>query len=316
MTNKVQLPKFSLMPTNLLSTSAATSFGGVVQEYFWNWENQQLRVVYETLGKGSPLLLLPSFSSVSTRSEIGELAKLLAPNFQVLAIDWPGFGESSRPSLNYRPEIYQQFLEDFVKAVFNAPITVVAAGHAASYVLQLAVKQQAAFSQIVLLGPTWRGPLPTMGASQQIAGMVRELVRSPIVGQALYKLNTTQSFLSFMYRRHVFTDAAKITPSFIEKKWHTTQQPGARFASAAFVTGNLDAVHKQSDFLELVQSLTIPLMVVIGESSPPKSREEMNALVALPGVRSVVIPGSLGLHEEYPAVVLEAVQDFLFSPKN
>jgi pimeloyl-ACP methyl ester carboxylesterase len=119
-----------------------------------------------------------------------------------------------------------------------------------------------------------------------------------------------------MYRRHVFTDAAKITPSFIEKKWQTTQQPGARFASAAFVTGNLDAVHEQSDFLELVQSLTVPLMVVVGESSSPKSREEMNALVALPGVRSVVIPGSLGLHEEYPAVVLEAVQDFLFSSEN
>ncbi len=301
------------MSTNLLSTPAAIGFGGVVQEYLWNFENQQLRVVYETLGKGSPLLLLPSFSSVSTRLEMGELAKLLAPNFQVVSLDWPGFGESSRPSLNYRPEIYQQFLEDFVKAVFNTPITAIAAGHAASYVLQLAVKQSAAFSKIILLAPTWRGPLPTMGASQQIAGMVRELVRSPILGQALYKLNTAPSLLSFMYRRHVFTDAAKITPSFIEKKWHTTQQPGARFASAAFVTGNLDAVHEQSDFLELVQSLTVPLMVVIGESSPPKSREEMNALVALPGVRSVVIPGSLGLHEEYPAVVLEAAQDFLFS---
>ena len=152
-----------------------------------------------------------------------------------------------------------------------------------------------------------------MGASQQIAGIVRGLVRSPILGQALYKLNTTPSFLSLMYRRHVFTDAAKITPSFIEKKWHTTQQPGARFASAAFVTGNLDAVHEQSDFLELVQSLTVPLMVVIGESSPPKSREEMNALATLPGVKSVVIPGSLGLHEEYPEVVLKVIQDFLFS---
>ncbi|MDF5736816.1 MULTISPECIES: alpha/beta fold hydrolase [unclassified Nostoc] len=304
------------MPTNLLSTSAAIGFGGVVQEYLWNWENQQLRVVYETLGKGSPLLLLPAFSTVSTRLEMGELAKLLAPHFQVVALDWPGFGQSSRPSLNYRPQIYQQFLEDFVKAIFNTPITVVAAGHAASYVLQLAGKQPAVLSRIVLLAPTWRGPLPTMGASQQIAGIVRELVRSPILGQALYKLNTTQSFLSFMYRRHVFTDAAKITPSFIEKKWHITQQPGARFASAAFVTGNLDAVHKQSDFLELVQSLTVPLMVVIGESSPPKSREEMNALVALPGVRSVVVPGSLGLHEEYPAVVLEAVENFLLFSEN
>ncbi|BAZ49520.1 alpha/beta hydrolase fold protein [Nostoc sp. NIES-4103] len=303
------------MSTNLLSTSATVGFGGVIQEYLWNCENQQLRVVYETLGKGSPLLLLPAFSSVSMRSEMGELARLLAPHFQVVAVDWPGFGESSRPSLNYRPEIYQQFLSDFIPAVFNTAITVVAAGHAASYVLQVAVKQPAIFSRIVLLAPTWRGPLPTMGATPEIAGIVRGLVRSQIIGQALYKLNTVPSFLSFMYRRHVFADAARmLTPSFIEKKWQTTQQPGARFASAAFVTGNLDAVREQSDFLALVRSLSVPLMVVIGESSPPKSREEMNAIAALPKVKSVVIPGSLGLHEEYPAEVLDAVGDFLFSP--
>jgi pimeloyl-ACP methyl ester carboxylesterase len=149
------------MSTNLLSTSDAVGFGGVVQEYLWNWQNQQLRVVYETLGKGSPLLLLPAFSSVSTRLEMGELARLLAPNFQVIAVDWPGFGESSRPSLDYRPEIYQQFLEDFVNAIFKTPITVMAAGHASTYVLKLAVKQPTAFSKIVLLAPTWRGPLPT-----------------------------------------------------------------------------------------------------------------------------------------------------------
>ncbi|OUL18899.1 alpha/beta hydrolase [Nostoc sp. RF31YmG] len=299
------------MSTNLLSTDDAVGFGGVVQEFLWNWENQTLKVVYETLGQGSPLLLLPAFSSVSSREEMGELARLLAPHFQVVAVDWPGFGESSRPSLDYRPELYEQFLADFVQSVFNTAINVLAAGHAASYVLKLAVKQPAAFAKIVLVAPTWRGPLPTMGANPQVAGMVRGLVRSPIVGQFLYKLNTLPSFLNFMYRRHVFVDAARLTPSFMEKKWQTTQKPGARFASAAFVTGNIDAVHEQSDFLGLVQSLSVPLMVIIAESSPPKSKAEMEAIAALLGVSSVVLPGSLGLHEEYPAEVLEAVLPFL-----
>ncbi|OUL19951.1 alpha/beta hydrolase [Nostoc sp. 106C] len=299
------------MSTNLLSTDDAVGFGGVVQEFLWNWENQTLKVVYETLGQGSPLLLLPAFSSVSSREEMGELARLLAPHFQVVAVDWPGFGESSRPSLDYRPELYEQFLADFVQSVFSTAINVLAAGHAASYVLKLAVKQPAAFAKIVLVAPTWRGPLPTMGANPQVAGMVRGLVRSPIVGQFLYKLNTLPSFLNFMYRRHVFVNEARLTPSFMEKKWQTTQKPGARFASAAFVTGNIDAVHEQSDFLGLTQSLSVPLMVIIAESSPPKSKAEMEAMAALLGVSSVILPGSLGLHEEYPAEVLEAVLPFL-----
>lgn len=297
--------------TNLLSNAAVVGFGGVVQKYSWNWQNQEVGVVYETLGQGSQILLLPAFSSVSTRVEMGELARLLAPYFQVVAVDWPGFGESSRPNLDYNPKLYQQFLADFVKSIFNNTIIVVAAGHAAGYVLQLAQKEPTAFSKIVLLAPTWRGPLPTMGASQEIGSMVRGLVRSPIIGQVLYQLNTTPSFLSFMYRRHVYADAANITPAFIDKKWQTTQQSGARFASAAFVTGNTDTVGNQSDFLSLVRSLSVPLMVVIGESCPPKSRSEMDALAALPGVSSALIPGSLGLHEEYPTLVSEAVLPFL-----
>ncbi|WP_017655620.1 alpha/beta fold hydrolase [Fortiea contorta] len=286
-------------------------FGGVVKEYLWNWQTQQLRLVYEILGQGAPLLLLPAFSSVSTRGEMGELAKLLAPHFQVVAVDWPGFGESDRPSLDYSPALYQQFLADFIKSVFNQAIVVLAAGHAAGYVLQLAQQQPTTFSKIVLVAPTWRGPLPTMGASEQIAGMVRNLVRSPIIGPILYQLNTTPSFLSFMYRRHVYADAAKVTPAFIDEKWQTTQQLGARFGSAAFVTGNIDTIHQQSEFLELGRSLTVPLLVLIGKSSPPKSRSEMDALAALPGVKSTLIPGSLGLHEEYPNLVAEAVLPFL-----
>ena len=303
------------MSTDLLSASPNIGIGGVVQEYIWSSENQQIRVVYETLGKGSPLLLLPAFSTVSMRSEMGEIGKLLSPYFQVVAVDWPGFGQSSRPAVKYRPAIYHQFLENFVTSVFNTPVAVVAAGHSGAYVLQLAKENPTVFSRIVLVAPTWRGPLPTMGANQQIAGIVRDLVRSPILGQVLYKLNTTPSFLSLMYRRHVYVDAAKLTSSFIQHKWRNTQQPGARFAPAAFVTGNLDAINNQADFLALAENLSIQLMVIIGESSPPKSRAEMDALAALPGVQTVILPGSLGMHEEYPAAVVEVVRDFLLDTK-
>ncbi|ARV60676.1 alpha/beta hydrolase [Nostocales cyanobacterium HT-58-2] len=301
------------MSTNLFSTSTHSEIGGVVQEYFWKWENQQLRIVYENLGQGSQLLLLPAFSTVSMRSEMGEIGKLLSPNFQVVAVDWPGFGESSRLAVNYGPALYQQFLEDFVTSKLKTPVPVVAAGHSAAYVLQLANKIPSAFSRIVLVAPTWRGPLRVMGLNQQITGTVRELVRSPFVGQLLYKLNTLPSFLRFMYRRHVYVDQAKLTPDFIQHKWRNTQQPGGRYAPAAFVTGTLDAVDNQADFLALVRGLSVPLMVVIGESSPSKSRAEMDAVTALPGVQRVVLPGSLGMHEEYPQAVVEAVQDFLLN---
>ncbi len=299
------------MSTSVFFAPTIAGIGGAVQEYQWVWKGQQLKIVYETLGKGAPVLLLPAFSTVSTREEMGGLAELLSPQLQVLAVDWPGFGQSSRLPLDYQPALYHQFLSDFVNSVFHTPVAVVAAGHATGYVMQLAVTQPEIFAKIVLVAPTWRGPLPTMGANRHMAGTVRQAVRSPLVGQALYKLNTTPSFLRFMYQSHVYTDAAKLTLGFIQHKWQITQQPGARFAPAAFVTGNLDPVQNRADFLAWFQPPPVPVLVAIGEQSPPKSRAEMEAVAALPEVRSRLLPGSLGLHEEYPAELAAAVLPFL-----
>ena len=293
-------------------TKSNSGYPVAVQEYLWHWKETPIKVVYETIGKGTPVLLLPAFSTVSTREEMRPLAELLTPNFQVVSVDWPGFGDSSRPRTEYEPTLYHQFLTDFVEAIFPSPVAVVAAGHAAGYVMALAQSKPNVWSKIVLAAPTWRGPLPTMSKQQSgWHGIVRELVRSPILGQFLYKLNTAPSFLSFMYQRHVYADAAKVTPDFIQNKWQVTQQPGARYGSAAFVTGGLDPAKVRSEFTDNFQQLAMPVMVVIAENAPPKSKAEMEVLAELPGVESRVIPGSLGMHEENAADLANAIKSFL-----
>lgn len=282
-----------------------------VKEYLWKWDQQTFSVTYETLGQGSPVLLLPAFSTVSSRSEVQEIAFCLAAQHQAVTLDWLGFGQSERPSLDYKPTLFHHLLQDFVTDVFSEPVAIVAAGHATGYVLQLAQQKPQNCSRIVLVAPTWRGPLPTMGASQSVAGAVRQLVRSPLLGQAFYKLNTTPSFLSWMYRRHVYSDATKLTPEFIDRKHQITQQPGARFAPAAFVTGAIDPVKSRDDFLAWFQALSTPVMVVIGEQAPPKSKAEMEVLAELPGVQVKRLPGTLGLHEEFAAEVAELILPFL-----
>jgi pimeloyl-ACP methyl ester carboxylesterase len=293
-----------------MALATDSCIGGIVQKYLWNWEGKPVTVVYETLGEGTPMLLLPAFSTVSTRGEMRKIAERLSSQFQVTSLDWPGLGQSDRPPLNYSATLYHQFLQDFVTDVLDSPTTVIAAGHAAGYAMQLAQTMPQSVSRIVLVAPTWRGPLPTMGANSQLSGRVRQLVRSPLVGQALYKLNTTPSFLRLMYKRHVYVDDTQLTPEFIAEKWQITQQPGARYAPAAFVTGALDPVQERPDFLAYFQSLPVPVMVIIGEKVPPKSREEMDALSQFAGVQTAILPGSLGMHEEYAQAVTDVVLNF------
>jgi pimeloyl-ACP methyl ester carboxylesterase len=102
-----------------------------------------------------------------------------------------------------------------------------------------------------------------------------------------------------MYRRHVYVDETRLTPEFMQQKYETTQQPGARFAPAAFVTGTLDPMTNGEEFLQIGQSISIPVMITIGEQSPPQSKAEMEALAKLSNIQSVMLPGTLGMHEEY-----------------
>jgi pimeloyl-ACP methyl ester carboxylesterase len=280
--------------------------------YQWNWQGQSLSIAYETQGTGSPILLLPAFSTVSSRTEMSGLADRLQSQFQVTLVDLPGFGDSARPRLDYAPPLYRQFLADFVRDTYSSPVMIIAAGHAAGYALDLAATLPNTVAKLVLVVPTWRGPLPTMARGQKPwLKTVRELIRTPILGQFLYQLTTTPSFLEFMYRRHVYADASKLTPDLLTQKRQVTQQPGARYGAAAFVTGGLDPYLDRSAAIAHLESLTIPVTIAIGESSPPKSKAEMFALAEVANVTSHTLPGTLGLHEEYPSELYNAVLPFL-----
>jgi hypothetical protein len=57
--------------------------GGEVKTYNWTWQNQPYGITYEVRGDGLPLLLLPAFSTVSSRAEMQGFAEYFSPNFQV-----------------------------------------------------------------------------------------------------------------------------------------------------------------------------------------------------------------------------------------
>jgi pimeloyl-ACP methyl ester carboxylesterase len=308
-----RIPKPIAMTANApASNPLPTEIGGDIREFHWSWKGKPITAVYEVLGEGKPILLLPAFSTISTRSEMAGVAQALAPQYQTITLDWIGFGQSDRPAINYSPAVYRAFLQDFVRKLFAEPVVVIAAGHAAGYVMELAQKQPAPWSWVVLTAPTWRGPLPTaMGEHRKVYKFLKFLIYTPILGQILYLLNTLPPFLRFMIGRHVYSDRAHITPNLMRQKWRTTQQSGARFASAAFVTGGLDPIQTHEEWLSWFQPLPVPALMAIGEQTPPKSRAEMEIPALFCAVQVYRMPGSLGLHEEYAVELVNGIMPFL-----
>ncbi|MEA5462382.1 alpha/beta fold hydrolase [Leptothoe sp. PORK10 BA2] len=279
--------------------------GGQVQHYHWTYQGQTVTIAYETLGAGPTVLLLPAFSTVSTRAELAQIAQVLASQFQVIALDWLGFGDSERPACTYERSLYQALLKDFVQNCCPQPAGILAAGHGAGYALHLAQTQVS--TRLLLVAPTWKGPLRAMGAPSWLGTNLRNLVGLPIVGSALYGANTHPAFLKWMYQRHVFVDEARLTPTFIQQRRRITQQPGARFAPAAFVTAALDPMCDRTEWLQIATAVTAnpntAVRVILADQAPPQSKAEMQALSELPGIHTDHLPGSLGLYEEYGAEV-------------
>jgi pimeloyl-ACP methyl ester carboxylesterase len=260
--------------------------------------------------------MLPALSTVSTRDELKALVRRLETRRCIIA-DWPGFGDTARPRLDYDRGLLRGFLEALVRhlhELLEKPLfPVIACGHAAGYAIDLQARQPGIFTRLVLIAPTWRGPLPTMMSGRKpIQAHIRRLIHAPVIGELIYRLNVSRPVVRMMYRRHVFADPASLTADLLADRMRVARRRGARFASACFVTGALDPFDDRAAFLAAAGHVQSPMLMLWGSDTPPRSRAEMAALAALPGIESRLLErGKLGMAEELAADVAPLIDDFL-----
>ncbi|WP_164821180.1 alpha/beta fold hydrolase [Sinorhizobium meliloti] len=258
-------------------------------------------------------MLLPALSSISTRKEMRPLFDRLSPNFRVSNTDWPGFGDLPRPRVNWSPEALSAFLNWLLCEIVPPPHAVVAAGHAATYALYHAVYRPGTISRLVLLAPTWRGPLPTMfGGQRSWFARICALIDNPVAGPLLYRLNVSRFVVAKLAREHVYVDPDWLSNQRQAEKLTVARASGARNASVRFVTGRLDRVDSRAALLDLARRANVPILVVYGAQTPVRSRAEMEALAGLSGIQVArLATGKLGVHEEFADAVAETITPFL-----
>src|SRR5215831_8425863 len=119
----------------------------------WQCDGRSIELAADWSGQGPLVLLLPALSSISTRREMGPLQERLSTN--------------PRAHRDWRPKIYSDFLIYLTGSILPPVHAVIAAGHAATFVLLHSCTHPGIFKRLVLIAPTWRGPLPTMMDGQR-----------------------------------------------------------------------------------------------------------------------------------------------------
>ncbi len=285
----------------------------ITRQLRWSWQGRELELGLDEAGSGPLLLLLPALSSISTRVEMHPLMERLATQFRVVALDWPGFGAAPRPALRWTSDALSDFLRHALAGLGERPHAVVAAGHAATYLLHHAAHHPDCTDRIALIAPTWRGPLPTMAGGQRpLFAKIRRLIEIPGLGPLLYRLNVSSFVVRRMVSGHVYSDPAWLVGERLADKRKVVDAAGARFASVAFVTGGLDRVADRAEFLGLAAGAGMPIMLVYGSETPRRSLAEIEALAALAGVQAARLPrGKLSVYEEFPDEVAAVLRPFL-----
>jgi len=283
------------------------------QTVTWSWQGAEVVLGLTREGAGPRALLLPALSSISTRRELAALQARLAERLATVSADWPGFGDRPRPRLDWTPAAMADFLAFALRELCPSPAVIVAAGHAAGHVLRHAARNPGCAGRLVLLAPTWRGPLPTMmQADRPWFAALRRWVDAPVVGPALYRLNVSRPVIRQMAAGHVYAGRGWLNDDRLRQKLAVTRAPGARHASVRFVTGALDPFASRDEFLAAARACALPMLVVYGAETPPRSKAEIEALEGIERAELIELPtGKLSVHEEFPDAVASAILDRL-----
>ncbi|MFB6165411.1 MAG: alpha/beta fold hydrolase [Haloarculaceae archaeon] len=241
------------------------------------------------------LLLVHGVAATASSYEFRGIVEALAEDYHVIAPDLPGFGRSDRPPLLYSGSLYTTFIADVAADLLDEP-TVVASSLSGGYASVAA--QSTDFAELVLITPT-----ATAMPGRRV--WLRSLLRSPLVGRALFNLSVSKPAIRYFATDHGYADPANVTDELVDYQWTTAHQPGARFAPASFLSGflNLDV-----DLGAVLADVDEPITLVWGREAETTPLSDGKQLADRADARLIVFDRAmLQPHGEHPRQFVQQV---------
>lgn len=275
--------------------------GGESCELLWRGH----RVAYTRRGRGEPVLLVHGIYAGASSNEWRHTVDSLAERYTVFTVDLVGFGRSDRPRLRYTPAFYQAFLGDVMNRLGRGPLAVVATSLSAALVVAVAARDPRHVAALALIEPTGLGQLSGPATTAQSASQL--LLEAPIVGTSAYNALTSPASVR-RYLETVYADDRLVTDELVESYVHNARQPGAKYAVAAFVGGQLNV-----DIRQALRRVRQPMLLLWGEQARENPVQHAHGFRVLkPDADWALIKGAGDLpHDEQPRATNVALHRFL-----
>ncbi|WP_102128143.1 alpha/beta fold hydrolase [Deinococcus planocerae] len=264
-----------------------------------------LRVAYyaDPRGSGRPLVLTPSVNAAASAYEVKPLWDAYAGTRPLYALEWPGFGSSSRPDVPYTPELMASAIRALVARI-GGDVDVVALSLGGEFAARAALGEPR-IRTLALISPSGLGA-PRGGTQEANAedGGERLYRRLRAVGTPLYALLRTRPSIELFLDRSF---RGPVDLGLVEYALETTRQPGARNAPLYFISGRL---FTPDAYRDLYSKLPVPTLVLYDRDAFV-SFDRLPQFDAQPNVSAVRIEGTDGLpHFERLPEVRSALDAF------
>lgn len=110
-------------------------------------------VHYSESGQGTPLILL--HANPGDSKDFDAVIPVLARQYRVLALDWPGYGESVAPDQlsKVSPEYFYRVLREFLTALALPPVLIIGNSLGGNAAARLAIEEPELVRGLVLVSP-------------------------------------------------------------------------------------------------------------------------------------------------------------------
>ena len=195
-------------------------------------------IVYHESGSGQPLIFVHSICLGGSSYEWSKIYPEFAAGHRVIAMDWLGFGESSRPNLQLGATDYVRTLAEFIRSTcWEQPPVLIGSGLGAGFCIYLASQHPELVSRLILLSPTGSNDF----GNQSLPLNLKLASRTPMVNRFVYRnRQSTKAAVQAWLAKCGFVNAGLVTAEMVDVFTTCAQQYGAEYSILNLQSGLLN----------------------------------------------------------------------------
>ncbi len=256
---------------------------------------------------GSPLLLLHGGGTDSASLSYGPSLGPLSGHHRVYAPDWPGYGDSDVPDMDYSTAFYSHFLRQLLDTLEMERASLVGLSMGGAAALDFSLRSPERIDRLILVD--------SYGLGGEVPAQMLSylLVRLPLLNEAAWMATGRSRWMVKQGILNVVHDPNCITDDLVEQVWRLLKKPGAGRAWRRYQRAEVLWNGVRTNFVDRLHRLAVPTLIIHGEEDrfvPVSWAKRAHSLI--PGSELVTVPGcGHWLPLERPVEFLQAALAFL-----